>query len=415
MIFWLYTLLLAFAHADDGVELSDTVSGKTAPELKVDDIVLSTSKIFEDEYVGKYPQRIYDGAKWLKMSPDFVWGCWSIMEGLYKRNWNELGQTIQKMRMYYPNSGVATAGEALKYQVMMLENFDFRYEKEYDQAYKRAIQELTEAQMMRGNDAWEYFLTGAMMGVDGIHAMRKEEWLRAINRGYNGVVTIAKARELAPEFVDAELGDGLWYYWRSLIAMNIPGIPKYNDQRKEGIQMMLNAEQNSVFLRPAAAHALTYTWIEEGEKDKAIHTAETLRKVYPDNIINLQVLGRAYMYSKKYKESEEVFLRVLEIDKDNQRVHYYLARLYMRQKRYKDAAKKLKHYLSFDLMPLHEGYAHYFLGRIFQRQRLYEKAVDEFLLAYKVGKIKNAQKRAEFLQRKIDKGETEDTPRRRRK
>ena len=67
------------------VELSDTVSGKTAPELKVDDIVLSTSKIFEDEYVGKYPQRIYDGAKWLKMSPDFVWGCWSIMEGLYKR------------------------------------------------------------------------------------------------------------------------------------------------------------------------------------------------------------------------------------------------------------------------------------------------------------------------------------------
>ena len=132
----------------------------------------------------------------------------------------------------------------------MLENFDFRYEKEYDQAYKRAIQELTEAQMMRGNDAWEYFLTGAMMGVDGIHAMRKEEWLRAINRGYNGVVTIAKARELAPEFVDAELGDGLWYYWRSLIAMNILGIPKYNDQRKEGIQMMLNAEQNSVFLRP---------------------------------------------------------------------------------------------------------------------------------------------------------------------
>ena len=56
------------------------------------------------------------------------------MEGLYKRNWNVFGQTIQKMRMYYPNSGVATAGEALKYQVMMLV-LDFRYEKEYDRAY----------------------------------------------------------------------------------------------------------------------------------------------------------------------------------------------------------------------------------------------------------------------------------------
>ena len=167
--------------------------------------------------------------------------------------------------------------------------------------------------------------------------------------------------------------------------------------------MMLNAEQNSVFLRPAAAHALTYTWIEEGEKGKAIHTAETLRSVYPDNIINLQVLGRAYMYAKKYKKSEEIFQKVLEIDKDNQRVHYYIARLYMRQKRYKEAATKLKHYLSFNLMPLHEGYAHYFLGRIFQRQRLYEKAQDEFLVAYKVGGLKNAKRRATYLQKKIDK------------
>ena len=121
------------------------------------------------------------------------------------------------------------------------------------------------------------------------------------------------------------------------------------------------------------------------------------------------------MYSKKYKESEEVFERVLEIDKENQRVHYYLARLYMRQKRYKDAAKKLKHYLSFDLMPLHEGYAHYFLGRILQRQELYEKAIVEFELAYKVGKIKNAQRRVDFLKKKIDKGETNSGTRKRRK
>ena len=161
--------------------------------------------------------------------------------------------------------------------------------------------------------------------------------------------------------------------------------------------------KNSVFVRPAAAHALTYTWIEEGEKKKAIHTAETLRKVYPNNIINLQVLGRAYMYAKRYKESEEAFLRVIEIDSDNQRVHYYLARLYMRQKKYKTAEKKLKHYLSFDLMPLHEGYAHYFLGRLFQRQKLLEKSQKEFLLAYKVAGIKNAKRRADYIQKKLDK------------
>lgn len=408
MMLWLYCTFFSFAFAEDsGVDLSDTVSGKKAPELRVDDIALPSKDIFDDEYSGLYPQRIYDGAKWLKMSPDFVWGCWLIMEGLYKRDWNELEQSIKKVRMYYPNSGVATAGEALKYQVMMLENFDFRYEKEYDQKYKEAMQELAEAQMMPGNDAWEYFLSGAMMGVDGIHAMRKEEWLRAINRGYNGVVTIAKARELAPEFIDAELGDGLWYYWRSLIAMNIPGIPKYKDQRKEGIQMMLKAERQSVFLRPAAAHALTYTWIEEGNKPNAIQTAETLREVYPNNIINLQVLGRAYMYAQQYQKSEEAFQKVIEIDKDNHRVHYYLARLYMRQKRFQDAEERLKHYLSFDLMPLHEGYAHYYLGRLYQSQHLLEKAEAEYKTAYKIAEIKNALQRANYVRSKIDKKETD--------
>ena len=395
---------LSIAQAEDGnVELSDTVSGKEAPALNVEDITLSTEEIFSDKYSGKYPQRIYDGAKWLKMTPEFVWGCWTIMEGLYIRDWKKLDKDIEKMRSYYPNSGVSTAGEALRYQVMMLENFDFRYEKEYDQKYKQAIQELTQAQMISGNDAWEYFLMGAMMGVDGIHAMRKEEWMRAITRGYNGVVTIAKARELAPAFVDAELGDGLWYYWRSLIAMNIPGIPKYADQRKEGIRMMLNAEQNSVFLRPAAAHALTYTWIEEGEKKNAIHTAETLRKMYPNNIINLQVLGRAYMYNRQYKDAEKAFLRVLEIDTDNQRVHYYLARLYMRQKRYDDAEQKLIKYLSFSLMKTHEGYAHYFLGRLQQRQKKWDEAMSSFEKAYKVAGIKNAKRRIDYLQKKKNK------------
>ena len=404
MMLWLYCALSSFARAEDGgVELSDTVSGKKAPTLRVDDIQLPTKDIFTDQFSGYYPQRISDGAKWLNMDPDFVWSCWLIMEGLYKRDWNELDQNIKKVKMKYPNSGVATAGEALKYQVMMLENFDFRYEKEYDQKYKEAMQELAEAQMMPGNDAWEYFLSGAMMGVDGIHAMRKEEWLRAINRGYNGIVTIAKARALAPEFIDAELGDGLWYYWRSLIAMNIPGIPKYNDQRKEGIQMMLKAERSSAFLRPAAAHALTYTWIEEGNKENAITTAETLRSIYPNNIINLQVLGRAYMYADRYEESEKTFKKVIEIDKNNHRVHYYLARLYMNQKRFEEAEKSLNHYLSFDLMPLHKGYAHYFLGRLFQSQRFYEKAEKEYMTAYKIASIKNALQRAEYVRSKIQK------------
>ena len=44
--------------------------------------------------------------------------------------------------------------------------------------------------------------------------------------------------------MDADLGDGLWLYWRSLIAMNIPGFASFADKRTDGIQLMQNAEQN---------------------------------------------------------------------------------------------------------------------------------------------------------------------------
>ena len=236
-------------------------------------------------------------------------------------------------------------------------------------------------------------------GLSAIPGLR-----RLIKKGYQIAVwnrTIEKAKKLAPDFVDSNLADGLWFYWRSLIAMNIRGIPKFADQRKEGIQMMLHAEQNSVFLRPAAGHALTYTWIEEGKKDRAIQTAENLRKAYPQNIINLQVLGRAYMYAKRYKKSERVFQEVLKIDPKNARVHYYLARLYVRQKRYDKAKYKLEKYLKYDLTKSHEAYAHYFLGRLFQRQKDYVAAEKEFRLAYKIGRIKNAQRMMKRMKRKI--------------
>ena len=86
---------------------------------------MSSEAIFEDALVGKYPERIKNGAKWLRMTPEFVWGCWRVMNGLYERDWNNFDSILDEVRSDFPDSGVATAGKALKYQVMMLENFDF--------------------------------------------------------------------------------------------------------------------------------------------------------------------------------------------------------------------------------------------------------------------------------------------------
>ena len=55
---------------------------------------------------------------------------------------------------------------------------------------------------------------GAILGVDAIHELRKEDFLDAINQGYEAMKFIEIAKRKAQFFVDSQLGDGLWLYWR---------------------------------------------------------------------------------------------------------------------------------------------------------------------------------------------------------
>ncbi|MEC8277305.1 MAG: hypothetical protein VXZ96_03480 [Myxococcota bacterium] len=390
--------VLAFAEEngekDEKVDVSDTVSGVSgrAPSLEIDDVNrIHGAALYDGAKSRKYPDRIYNGAQWLGSSPEFVWTCWEVMNALYQRDNKGIHAILDNARQKFPDSGIAPTGKALLWQILMLENFDFKYEKQYKFSFQTAKQQLQMASMTPGNDAWEAFLLGALLGVDAIHEMRKENWLTALGRGYDGIKQIEEAKRLAPDFVDARLGDGLWLYWRSLLAMNIPAIPDFADERIKGIEMMQLAERESVFLRPAASHALTYTWIEESKLQLAESTAVRLAKKYPENIINLQVLGRVQTYRRKYAASEKTLKSILEVDPKNERAHYYLARLYLRWKKIDLAQQHMDTYLAFDLSKLHRGYALAIQGKIYSRLGDWSAAEKAYRASYKATKKDSAK------------------------
>ena len=85
--------LQAFAEDDsettEKVDVSDTVSGVTgrAPSLNIEDVnSIHGAALYDGAKSREYPDRIYDGAKWLKSTPEFVWTCWEVMNALYKRD-----------------------------------------------------------------------------------------------------------------------------------------------------------------------------------------------------------------------------------------------------------------------------------------------------------------------------------------
>lgn len=347
------------------------------------------------------PPIAYVASEWLSVPPEFVHECRQGLDKIFLRDYKGAKAQFDKMSIANRGWGVGTVGQVLVWQALMLENFDFKYDSQYEVAHRAARMELEEAIQIPGNEAWEYFLVAGLLGIESIHLMRKEEFAKALNRGFEAMKAVKKTQELAPKFTDINLGDGLFNYWVSIVSQQTKLIPDMADKREIGIQQLLLVERSAVFLQPPATLALTFTWIEEGKKRDALKSGLRNYRKYPDNIINNQVLGRVYMYNRMYEDSERIFKHVLAVDPQNQRAHYYIARLYLRWGKLKMAEGHLDSYLAFtDIDAKQRADALYYLGTLRMRQKNPKEAEKLWKEAVKVGKHKRAKKRLEKLKAK---------------
>jgi tetratricopeptide (TPR) repeat protein len=391
-------------------DLEDTVTGKRADRsakgaktaVAVDEEELAAFGVALDAHAGKaLPPIAYLAGGWLKVPPEFIQTCRDGLEKIFQRDYKGAKKQFDKMAVDYRGWGVGPVGQVLVWQAMMLENFDFKYESQYQVSHRRARMELEEALAMPGNEAWENFLMAGILGIESIHLMRQEEYVKAINRGYEAMKAVKRTQELAPEFTDINLGDGLFNYWVSVVSQNTSMIPNMADKREIGIQQLMMVERTAVFLRPPATLSLTFTWVEEGKKREALKSGLRNYRKYPDNIINNQVLGRVYMYNRMYEDSERIFKQVLTVDPKNQRVNYYMARLYLRWNKLPKAEASLKAYLAFtDIDAVQRSQALYYYGSLEARRKNLDAAEKYWKEAWKLGKSKQAKRRLDRLKEK---------------
>ncbi len=338
----------------------------------------------EEALALKWPLSVHRGAIALDLEPEFVWACYQGIEYIYKRDYKSAKKHWDSLSGTYPGRGVGHVGNVLIYQALMLENFDYRYEQQYLFHSQKAIEELTASLKQPGAEAWENFLLGGMIGIESIHTMRRGDFVSALTRGVEAIGHIKKVKELAPSFSDVVLGDGLYMYWKSVISQNSSLIPDGEDQRLEGISLMRKAEAEAVFVRPAATLALVFTWIEEREFKRALDSCMLNRRQYPQNIINNMVMGRVFMYMRKYDSSLKVFNEVLATAPDNMRVNYYMATTYLRMRDYDSAEAAIDRYLAFDLEPEFRAAGLHRKGDIYYRRKDYKTAEKFYKEAVKI-------------------------------
>ncbi|MCK6501973.1 tetratricopeptide repeat protein [Myxococcota bacterium] len=405
---WPATLLVAALLAapaaraeDDKDELTEeTVSGKRVGGLDTSRIqVVEGYALSNDSAGAMYSERVVRGARVLKTSQEFVHDCVVAIEHLYHRRYTEARNAFAAISVRFPDSAAEPVGQVLVWQALMLENFDYKYVTQYELASKRARMQLEAALYQPGNEPWEHFMMAGVLGIDSIHTMRRGDYLKALNRGIEAMKSVAKAQEHAPEFVDAWLGDGMFNYWRSVIAMSSRAIPDMGDHRAKGIEQMQRVEREGIFLSPASTLALVFTWMEEGDMTKALAHTSKNQRLYPENVVNNLVHGRVLMYMKRYDESERAFLAVLKQEPKNERVHYYLSRLYMRKRDLPHALGSINRYLAFSLDDETRGYALYTKGLIELRLKNLAGAEQAFAESYRLAKLDQARTRLESVRK----------------
>lgn len=360
-----------------------------------DDVFLTKEEALKLEW----PLSVHRGAIALDLEPEFVWACYQGIEYIYKRDYKNAKKHWDSLNTAYPGRGVGHVGNVLLYQSLMLENFDYRYEQQYLFHSQKAIEELTASLSQAGAEAWENFLMGGMIGIESIHTMRRGDFVPALTRGVEAIGHIKRVKELAPDFSDVVLGDGLYLYWKSVVSQNSSLIPDGEDQRLEGVSLMRKAEAESVFVGPASTLALVFTWIEEREFKRALDACMLNRRQYPENIINNMVMGRVYMYMRKYDNSLKIFEEVLVTAPDNMRVHYYMATTYLRKRDFDSAEASIDKYLAFDLEPEFKAAGLHRKGDIYYRRKDYKSAEKLYKEAVKVNDYEPSKARIKRIKK----------------
>jgi len=339
-----------------------------------------------------YDEASYRGAEQLSLEPAYVQGVRDGLEKMYLRDYDGARKHFFKLDNQFPGTGIKPVANIVIWQAVMLENWDFRYDAEYRAVNAEAKAELTKAMSVPGHEGWEHFLMAGTLGIEAIHVVRQEKYLLALQIALDAMTHAGQAREAAPDFTDLLLADGMYNYWRTVVTEQSKLLPQFADKRAEGLEQMKVVEEEGIFLTAPARLSLSFSYVQEHDDRAALSELLENRRLYPDNIINLLVLGQVQSGMRRFDDALASYDHIREVDPTNERVLYWRAVTLIQSGRSPEALEPLTAYLASDyLEPWHRSWALYRLGTVHYRADRYVEAETAYREAIAIDGHKSAK------------------------
>lgn len=297
---------------------------------------------------------------------------------ILSRKYDEALSHFKKIENDYPDSTLGTFGQMAVWQSKMFENFDFKYDKEYQELSAKNKEIVNQVLKNPDSSTWDLFLAGASAGIRGFYLMRKDQVLRALGEANTARKALEKTLQKDPNFADVYLGLGMFDYWRSVFTNRFKFLPFFSDKRAQGLAQVEKAMKEGRVVGTLAEASLGFCYYEGRQNAKAIASMSDLLKKYPDNVIFKNILGDIYASQRNYVEAHKMFDAVLSAHPDINLPRFFKAKTYFMAGNYAEARKWYETFITNKAPPEWASYAVADLGRLDLKEGKEKEAYQRF-------------------------------------
>ncbi len=223
---------------------------------------------------------------------------------IVKQNYSAAKTIFSELDSSFPQLPL---GKTYKAAVSIAKSTD--YAEDYNSA---EIKELLDSakviseRLLNENESgiWNNYFMALTLGYKAYFQILKGNYLDAFVDGYRSVQYFERCKDMDSAFYESYLAIGTYKYWKSAKASSLNWLPFFNDNRKEGINLLEKAVSNSSYNKYLALNSLIWIYINEKESEKAIGTAEQALKNFPGSRFFMWGLARAYEDVDKSKAIE---------------------------------------------------------------------------------------------------------------